>query len=424
MRLFYFIFLLIINIPCIAQKTNGINFEKSASWMAIKQKAKKENKYIFLDAYTTWCIPCRRMAVNIFPQPNVGIFFNNNFINVSVQMDTTKGDDEQVKSWYRDAKVIADFYKIDAYPTYLIFNPDGNLVHRITGASDNAADFIATTKEAFNPKTQYINLKHEYKKGQRDSVFMLSFIKAAKDANDDSLYVYINTYLKTQSNLLTQQNIYFIILGTRQTSDIGFPILLNNPKQINAVIGESERKSILSTIVFNEQIYPLISYNGKIEHNGPMILYSQDSLRKNVNWKKMENEIGTNYKDASNRIFLYAKLQYYEWLNDWGKFNNCLLDYTANENELDSDFIDKNAWDFGTFCTNRKYFKDAIKWSDVLRKNDKAPYNLQTYSRLLYKSGDRELAIRYMEKCASLLKANDVSVNETIEKMKKGEEIE
>lgn len=424
MKLICVIFLLMNNFLCIAQKTDGINFEKDASWAAIKQKAKKENKYIFLDAYATWCIPCRNMAINIFPQPNVGIFFNKNFINVSVQMDTTKKDDEHVKSWYKDAKMIADFYKIDAYPTYLFFTPDGNLVHRITGASDNANDFITKATEAFNPKIQYVNLKHEYEKGQRDSVFLLSFIKAAKNANDDCLYDYINAYLKTQCNLLTQQNIYFIVLGTRQTSDIGFPILLNNPKPINAVIGESERISILSKIVFNEQIYPLISYNGKIKHHGPMILYSEDSLRKIVDWYKIENELWTNYKDISKRIILYAKLQYYEWLNDWGKFNSCLLNYTVNKNKIDSDFIDKNAWNFGTFCTDKKYFKNAIKWSDVLRNSEKTPYYIQTYSRLLYKAGEKELAIGYMDKCALLLKPTDTSIKETIEKMKNGEEIE
>lgn len=424
MRIICVIFILMNNFPCIAQKSNGINFEKSTNWSSIKEKAKRENRYIFLDAYTTWCIPCRNMKMNIFPQQTVGNFFNKNFINVSVQMDTTKKDDENVKSWYKDAKMIADLYKIVAYPTYLFFNPDGNLVHRILGAIDNASDFIAIANAAFDPKTQYINLKHEYKNGQRDSIFLLSLITAAKAANDDSLGVFINSYLKTQSNLLTQQNIYFMVFGTRKIADTGFSILLNNPKPVNAVIGNSERIRILSKIVFNERIYPLISYNGKIKHNGPMILYSQDSLRKNINWDKVEYKMGTNYKDLSKRIILYAKLQYYEWLNDWGSFNNCLLTYTSNGNEIDSDFINTHAWNFATFCNDKKYFKDAIKWSAVLLKNEKHPYYLRTYSRLLYKAGEKDLAIRYIEKCASLLKSPDVSINETIEKMKKGEEIE
>lgn len=110
--------------PCFAQQSRGIVFEKETNWEAIKQKAKKENKYIFLDTYTTWCMPCQFMAKNIFPQELVGDFFNKHFINVAIQMDTTKHDDVFVRNWYRDAKRISDMYKIGAYPTYLFFNPN------------------------------------------------------------------------------------------------------------------------------------------------------------------------------------------------------------------------------------------------------------------------------------------------------------
>lgn len=96
------------------------------------------------------------MIENIFPQAEVGDFFNKNFINVAVQVNVTKKDNTYVKSWYNDAKTIADDYKIDAYPTYLFLNPDGDLVHIIKGASDNANDFIAKAKEALDPKTQFL----------------------------------------------------------------------------------------------------------------------------------------------------------------------------------------------------------------------------------------------------------------------------
>ncbi|HEY5464669.1 MAG TPA: thioredoxin fold domain-containing protein [Hanamia sp.] len=425
MRLVCFIFLLITNASCIAQQAVGIKFEKGLNWVEIKQKARKENKFIFLDAYTTWCAPCRYMAKYIFPQPQVGDFFNKHFINIAVQIDTTKKDNKYVKSWYNDAKMISNLYKIDAYPTYLFFNQDGILVHIIKGASNSANNFISKAKDAFDPKTQYLNLKNEYEKGNRDSVFLLSLIKAAKDANDDSLDVFINTYLKTQGNLLTQQNINFIARGTRKINDIGFYILLNYPKEVNAVIGKSERIKILSNIVFNEQIYPLLSNNAKITYmGGGMIIYKTDSLKKNVNWTDIGNKIAVKYKDITKPIVLHAQLEYYEWLNDWGNFNNCLINYTSNGNEIDTDFIDTKAWNFVTFCDDKKYFKDAIKWASVLVENETHPYYFQTFSRLLYKAGEKESAIKYMQKCALLLKAPNKSINETIEKMRKGEKIE
>lgn len=423
MRLVCFIFLLITNTSCIAQPTVGIQFEKELNWIGIKQKARKENKYIFLDAYTTWCMPCQYMSRYIFSQPQVGVFFDKNFINVAVQIDTTKKDDKYVKNWYKDAKMIADLYKIDAYPTYLFFNRDGILVHIIKGASDNANDFIAKAKEVFNPKTQYLNLKNEYADGERDSVFLLTLINAAKDANDDSLHVFINTYLSTQSSLLTQRNLNFISQSTKGSDDIGFHILLNYPKEADAVISKPERIKILSKIAFNEQIYPLLRPSGKITHRGGMVMYKTDSLKKNVNWADIENKITLKYKGITKQIVLYARLEYYEWLNDWGNFNKCLLNYTSNGNEIDSDFIDTKSWEFTTFCDDKNYFKDAVKWSSILVKNEKHPYYFQTYSRLLYKAGEKNSAIKYMQKCSLLLK-NNKSINEVLKKMRKGEDME
>jgi thiol:disulfide interchange protein len=41
--------------------SKGINFENNLSWEQVKEKAKAENKYIFVDCYATWCGPCKAM---------------------------------------------------------------------------------------------------------------------------------------------------------------------------------------------------------------------------------------------------------------------------------------------------------------------------------------------------------------------------
>ena len=58
-----------ISIAVAAQPT-GIQFEHNTTWQAVLDKAKQENKYIFVDAFTTWCGPCKMMAKNIFPKPD------------------------------------------------------------------------------------------------------------------------------------------------------------------------------------------------------------------------------------------------------------------------------------------------------------------------------------------------------------------
>ena len=41
--------------------TKGIHFVNGLSWQEVLQKAKAENKYIFVDCYATWCGPCKAM---------------------------------------------------------------------------------------------------------------------------------------------------------------------------------------------------------------------------------------------------------------------------------------------------------------------------------------------------------------------------
>ncbi len=84
-----FLSILFIWIPIASYpQTGGINFENGTSWQALLKLAKAENKYIFVDCYATWCGPCRFMAEHIFPQKEVGEYFNAHFINVRYQMDS------------------------------------------------------------------------------------------------------------------------------------------------------------------------------------------------------------------------------------------------------------------------------------------------------------------------------------------------
>ena len=411
-----------------AQQTGGINFEKKLNWTAIKQIAKQENKYIFVDAYTTWCGPCKHMATNIFTQEQVGAFFNKNFINVAIQIDSTKEDNEYIKSWYKDAKTVLKLYKIQSYPTYLFFNPNGILIHTIVGSSNTASDFIAKAQKALDPKTQYSSLKREYNKGKRDSSFLLSLINATTVAGDDSLlHIYINSYLATQTNLLTPQNIQLIdeCECTTKSSDKGFKIFNNYPNEVEVIIGKKERFRVLNTIAFDEEIFPVIMINGKkITYRGGLSVYGGGEMNKNVDWNAIKAKIALKYKSLTDNIILNGKLKYYDWLEDWKDFNSLLLNYISTENKVDTFLIHKMTNKLLEDCKDKQSLKDAISWASVLTKNEDHPYYFQTYSLLLYKIGENKAALDYMEKCALLLKGSDESINELIGKMKKNEKIE
>ena len=58
-KIFLFIAFLWISLVSFAQ--DGVNFEH-LSFREALDKAKSEQKYVFMDCYTSWCGPCRQMA--------------------------------------------------------------------------------------------------------------------------------------------------------------------------------------------------------------------------------------------------------------------------------------------------------------------------------------------------------------------------
>ncbi len=140
-----------------SQKLNSaIHFESELNWSQIQAKAKAENKYIFMDCYTTWCGPCKWMDKYIFSQSEVGNYFNDHFISVSVQMNKTSVDQPRVKEWYLNTAFFEKMYGVEDYPTFLFFAPDGHIVHRIVGTISNNKDFINKAADALTDSGQYL----------------------------------------------------------------------------------------------------------------------------------------------------------------------------------------------------------------------------------------------------------------------------
>ena len=63
----------------------GVRFE-SLTFEEALQKAKEENRWIFLDAYTSWCGPSKEMAEQDFTLAKARVFFNSRFVNVKYDM--------------------------------------------------------------------------------------------------------------------------------------------------------------------------------------------------------------------------------------------------------------------------------------------------------------------------------------------------
>lgn len=109
------------------------------SFSAALKKAKTDRKYIFVDAYTTWCGPCKQLKNTTFKDIRTADFFNKNFINLSVDMEKGEGTH------------LADKWRVQEYPTLLILDDNGNILLRSIGYLD-AKQLLALGKKALQKK--------------------------------------------------------------------------------------------------------------------------------------------------------------------------------------------------------------------------------------------------------------------------------
>lgn len=110
----------------------GIKFTE-AKWAQILKKAKAEKKVIFLDAYASWCGPCKRLQKEVFTQKEVGDVFNEKFINVKMDMEKGEGP------------ALTQQYPLEAYPTLFFIDGNGKVVKKVIGFYP-AAELVAIGK--------------------------------------------------------------------------------------------------------------------------------------------------------------------------------------------------------------------------------------------------------------------------------------
>lgn len=116
---------------CSAAWTCGVRGAESAvvfraiSFEAATQAAVQENKLIFIDFFTTWCEPCKRLDTLTWTDAAVGKLVGEKA--VPLKLDAEK-----------EGKALAQRYKIEAYPTLLLLKADGTELDRIVGFREPA----------------------------------------------------------------------------------------------------------------------------------------------------------------------------------------------------------------------------------------------------------------------------------------------
>jgi len=395
--------LLLSLIPFLAC-AQGVHFEDSLSWAAIRAKAKAENKYIFMDCYTTWCGPCKYMATQIFPQKESGDYFNDKFISVSVQLDTTKADNDIVRAWYTDGHDIATKYGVRAYPTYLIFAPDGSPLHRIVGSRRTAQNFITDLGSTFDSTRQYYTLLGQFQQGRRDSGFLRRLALECTQVYDgENSKTVAAAYLATQTDLMNRDALMLADACTTKITDTYFDLFANHEAEIDKIMGDGMAEAKVRSIFVSNAVNMSTGNDQQPD------------------WKKVHTMIAGKLPAQADEMTARIKVNYYRSKKDWPDFEKAMVSYMKTYSDhMSIGDLNSIAWAVFQGCPDMTCVSDILNWSKGLKTAD--PAFMDTYANVLYKLGKKDEAIALETKAVSLTPdAEKGDLQSTLDKMKKGE---
>ncbi|MES2650770.1 MAG: thioredoxin family protein [Bacteroidota bacterium] len=241
MRIYIILYLSFSYFQISAQPIKFINSAKS--WNEVLQKAKILKKPIFVDIYTTWCGPCKKMDQEVFANKDVGSFYNLNFLNVKIDAE---------KGW---GKQFIKENQVNSYPTYIYFDEKGNTLSRSLGYMPKEI-FVKQGQRAFltfKSKTQIIN-----QGGKLDSIYN------SKNYNVDFLYKYIKFQGKIRPNRCELIEEYLAkVPKNRLVSDSVMNLIY---LEAGSCLIKPESK-LLNTLFHNYKNYPIKSSSFQSPYN-------------------------------------------------------------------------------------------------------------------------------------------------------------
>lgn len=215
------LFCLFLLAPAI--QAQGIEFFHG-TWAEALEKAKTEEKIIFVDAFASWCGPCKRMSSQTFPDPKAGQYYNANFVNMKIDMEKPENSE------------FANKYPVGSYPTLFFIDASGKIVLKEVGAK-TVDQLIETGQKALGKSDKSADYEKKYNEGNREPQLMFDYVRALNASAKSSLKI-TNEYLNSQKDLTTEFNLKFILEGAVDADSRVFDLLMKYQKEITGVTGE------------------------------------------------------------------------------------------------------------------------------------------------------------------------------------------
>ncbi len=360
-----------------------IKFEHS-TFAEIKAKAKAQHKLIFMDAYTSWCGPCKWMAANIFTNDTVARYYNATYVNAKIDMEVGEGKD------------IAKQYNINVYPSLLFIDENGELLHRAAG-SRKAIDFIDLGKDAQIPEKQFATVEKKYKNGQRDAQFMITYLNQLANVAlpiEEPLTEYLRTQKEQDLSNRTNWNIIYNFLNDAHSKE--FAYLLNNSDVFTS-------KYTADSV--NDKIFEV--YSNACNRS----IYSRKA--DSADYLPLKEEIKKMNFARKEELLLSTDMNYYQRKKDYENFAKVAAPYIDKYKSNDEGMLNNIAYEFYMNVKDKTMLAKAEQWAKKCYELNPHPeFSMDSYACLLSVNDKKQEAVKLEKQAIELIKADPKKYNQ------------
>lgn len=334
-----------------------------------QELAAKEHKIIFMDAYTSWCGPCKRMASEVFTAEEVGKFYNKHFINIKVDMEKGEGPE------------LASKYRVNSYPTLLFLDSKGEVVHMGKGGRP-IEQFIGLGKEALSKNDKSGDFEKEYEAGKREPALLRAYAYALLNSAKPSLKI-ANEYVKSQSDFSSPENLEFLLDFALESDSRIFELAVEHKDAIIKLKTEAK---------FEEMVRSACdaTVNKAVEFK----------------LKSLVEEAKKNMKTAnpafSKEYSMLADILYSSNMGEMEEYASLADKYLSKYASKDAVVLHQFASSFLLNCNDKKLLEKAEKWAKQAASLDYNQKYIRTHAGILQKLGRSELAEELLKKATEL----------------------
>ncbi len=350
----------------------GVDFIESSEWGEVLALAELEDKIIFLDAYTSWCRPCKKMDKVVFSRPDVGDLYNENFLNVKVNME--KGDGVN----------LVEKYHIIAYPSLFFLSPDGEVVHRVTGYK-GPGEILKIGRQVKEGNKTVASLEEQYKTGERTPEFLYEYLQTSIEAKDGRQTARLEEYLSSQEDWQTE-DIRSLLFHTLDTPDSPlFDHLIENKSAFAIQFGVSDVENKIQNLV-----YTAIRKSEVPLETAPLLFERA-------------------YPDKAAKFTQQFKLNHYRDQEDGVNYAKEIGSYLATNPQLSEDMLNEVAWNYYDLVADQNQVKSLLKSAKIAKKKSNTYLNNESLALLYAKAGKTKKAKKFIKKAIGIAQANKMS---------------